>query len=1197
MSKKFSLTLQALLCQLSMEIRQQLRRPFVWFSLLAFFALSFGSTLEFAYGTSGNTWVNGADSVGTRALILSILGVIVAAGIVGESMSREKLYSTEEIILSTGANKLVLGFGRFAITFLIIALISSLFIPGMILASLMPGIPEERIGPHVWSHYIQAMTIYMLPNLFLVSALIYAVSARWRSQTIAFLVALALIALYTTALMMLGRDVYRHDVFQWFAMLDPYGNIAGAEHGLRQTVAQSNTEFRPLEGLLLQNRLFWISFSVLLVIVGTLSIPLQITSRQTKQKKKKRYSILSLNTDNKFLLMLYWELQTLWRHPGVLILIAFAGFSIWWTAASSITHSFSLPTTDLLTHSTGFYFDKILILLLVWYAADLIWSDRQHKVDEIIDALPTEDTRRLLAKTVALITVVLLFWSLSILINIAYQISKGFYDLELWLYFTDVFIFKAPYYIWMSILALACQIIIRQRYIAIGVVLLVYISSTLLDALGLYHPIYHYGEVSFFWYSLIDGYGHFWTGHLWFLLYWTLITLAVWTLAWACYYRGKNPPSRIYLLKQRLLRGNGRFYISVNLLAIFLVGGWILYQTTILHTWPLYDENDYFAEMEKTYREDWSKIEQPVINSIKGNIDIYPSQRRITMDGTISVKNQHQTPIDELLIFFHPLLKESNLFLDESAIRIIDTKTPEENNYVQRWRLKQPLTPDATLEINFYTAGYPDAGFAAHNQYDDVPEVHGIEILGNGTSILNLNMMPAIGYSERIEHKPTWKRKKYGLPLVWTTPESTIGDNVAHETTHLSWVHTMDLTISTDADQIPLFSGNIFNDYGIQDNRRTIRYLIDRPSRGWSELMSGRYNLFKNSRDNLPPVELYYHPPHTYTLEPMSEHLLDAMEHFTYYYGPAPFDQFRMVESSLHYNTAGARNGLAFVTEILGWKSDLNVSQGEDLRTMASNFMGMTWWADQIIPANLEGAKMVLSGLPFWSSAMYLHQSRPIELSRKLRLQDMLEAYRERAKLPDVELPFAQEMKNSVMIRKKGILTIIYLAELVGVENLQNTFASFLDNWRYQAAPYPTAQDLVNHLKNNLPENAQEPIRDLFERVTNWNLEAVKAETWQDENNQWRLKAVVDTARLYTEGIGEEKEAALNMYLPLTIFRGNDYKKENIILTEWQDLSGGIEEFEFILSEKPTRFGIDAYLYLTDSNPYNNVIEVQEIEK
>ncbi|MEM7304827.1 MAG: hypothetical protein AAF372_04810 [Pseudomonadota bacterium] len=745
MSAHTSSMLQALLCQVSMEWRQQVRRPFVWFSVIGFFALSFGATLEFAYGTSGYSWVNGADSIGTRALMLSILGVIVAAGVVGESLSRDKLYSTEEVVLSTGANKFILGFGRFAVTFLIIALISSLFIPGMILASLMPGIAEERLGPLVWSHYYQAMIIYMLPNLFLVSSVIYAVSARWRNQTIAFLVALALIALYTTALMMLGRDVYRHDVFQWFAMLDPYGNIAGAEHGLRQTVDQSNTEFRPLAGLLLQNRMLWVGISIFLVAVGTLAIPTELKNKTTKSKIKQRKSFISLKSNHQFLLMLYWELQTLWRHPGILILLAFAAFSIWWTAASSITHSFSLPTTDLLIHSTGFYFDKILILLLVWYAADLVWSDRHHRVDEIIDVLPTNDSWRLLAKTFALIAVVLLFWLLSIFVDITYQISKGFYDFELSLYLTDIFIFKAPYYLWMSILAIAIQIIVRQRFIAIGIVLLIYVSSTLLDALGLYHPIYHYAEVSFFWYSLMDGYGHFWKPHLWFLLYWTLISLFIWTLAWGCYSRGKNPAPRAYLLKQRLLQGKARFVLPANILAILFVGGWILYQTTILHTWPLYDENDYFAAMEKTFRADWGNIEQPVITSIKGNIDIYPSERRITMDGIITLQNQHQTPVKELLIFFHPLLKQSDLTLDHLAQRIDDHLTPIKNNLIQRWQLNKPLEPGENIDITIQTSSFPDEGFAAHNQFDDIPEVHGLEVLGNGTSLFNLNLIPAIG--------------------------------------------------------------------------------------------------------------------------------------------------------------------------------------------------------------------------------------------------------------------------------------------------------------------------------------------------------------------------------------------------------------------------------------------------------------------
>ncbi|MFV0359990.1 hypothetical protein [Tropicimonas sp.] len=492
--------MRAFITQMRMEWRLQWSRPFVWFCLIASLLLAAAATVENAYGVRGFGWVNGGDAIATRALMLSVLGVIVAAGVVGEAMSRDRSAGTGEIMLMTGAGPVPYGLGRFAVAFAVVLLIGSMFVPGMMLGTLVPGIPEERLGPMVPGHYARALVTYIVPNLLLVSALVYAVAARWQSQTAAFMVALGLIALYATALMLLGEDIYRHDRFGLYALIDPYGNIAGAEHSMTWTVAQNNTRFRPLAGMLLLNRLLWLGVSFSLLVIGTLTIPRYL--QQPRQRRRRagggRFPALRLPVpQGELARMTAWEVRALWRQPGVLLLMAFAAFSLWWAAASAVTYSYSLPTTDLLIHNTGFYFDKVLVVLVVWCAGDILWRERQHRVDELMDAMPGTDAARLLSRTFALLLIVLLFWTLSVLVNLAYQIAQGFYDFEWRLYLADTYLVKAPYFLWMAVLAVALQVIVRQRFIAMALALMVYLSAPLLDALHLYHPLYRFGETGF----------------------------------------------------------------------------------------------------------------------------------------------------------------------------------------------------------------------------------------------------------------------------------------------------------------------------------------------------------------------------------------------------------------------------------------------------------------------------------------------------------------------------------------------------------------------------------------------------------------------------------------------------------------------------------------------------------------------------
>lgn len=1174
------------LAQMRMEWRLQWSRPFVWFCLLASFALAAGATIENGFGARGFGWVNGADAVATRALMLSVLGILVAAGVMGEALSRDRDSGTEETVLASGIGRAALGLGRFVVAFVVILAIGVMFIPGMILGAMVPGIPAERLGPFVPGHYVKALLIYIVPNLLLVASLIYAIAARWRSQTAAFVAALGLVALYATTLMMLGQDVYRHDVFGLYALMDPYATIASAEHAMTWTVTQNNTRFRPFDGLLLTNRTIWLVVSAGLIVIGTWGINRFLP--QPRQKKTRTVSNPRVtNSDNGFVLNLRWEILALWRQPGILMLLGFAAFSLWWAAASAVTYSFSLPTTDLLIHNAGFYFDKVLVLLLVWYAGDIVWRERQYRVDELMDVTPGSDLSRLAAKTLALLLIVLLFWAISIAVGVIYQLAQGFHDFEWWLYFTDTFLFKAPYYLWLAVLAVAMQVVVRQRYIAMALVFVIYLSGPMFDAMHLYHPIYRFGETGFFWYSLMDGYGHFVRGHAWMLAYWTLASALIWIVAWACYARGTEPPRRAVLWRERLLHGTGRTVAALLLAGFVLVGGTIVWQSMIQHRWPLFSVSTYMAHVEKTWRAEWGGYPQPKIVGISGEIDLDPSARSVAMQGRLLLENQSDVPIDRLIVFFHPLLKRAELELNGATL---DAARSEP--HVQVWTLDRPLAPGAGIEMPFRTESRPDPGYALHNRHDLIPEVQPVEVIGNGTSIMNLNLMPAIGYSERLEHKPAWLRKQYGLAPEWSPLPSTLGDRVAHDTTHLGWVRSMDVTLTTSADQIPLHAGTAVED-AIADGRRSIRYVTDHPSRGWSEIMSGRYGVHRAEREGLPPVELYHHPAHPYTLEPMSGALLDAMAHFRSRYGAAPFDTFRLAESAIHNDSFGQRGGLAYMSETLGWKTDMARSGGEDLREYASNLMGLAWWTDQVMPANLPGAKSLWSGLPYWTSALYLHRSRGPETSRELRLQKMMESYRERAALEDEEQPFIAEMKASTMIRNKGTLHVVYLAELVGIDRLEAAFAGFIDTWRYRPAPYPSAEDLLAHLKAELPAEVASQLDDFFRHVTNWRLRAVSAKAWQGQDGNWTLRAVIDASKWYSTGLGVESEAPLATPLNLAAFGGPGYGAADVLATEWRSPASGQTEITMTLSGKPVRFGVDPYLYLPDANPYDNVIDVE----
>ncbi|MEN1680574.1 MAG: hypothetical protein AAGJ46_13375 [Planctomycetota bacterium] len=1186
-----------------MELRQQLRRPFIWFCLLAYFALAFGDTLQSGWSATGNVWVNGADMIARRALIYSLLGTLAAAAIIADPVCRDRSTRTEGIVLATGAGRGVLAAARFIVALAIVLLTASMFIPGMLLGVLVPGIPAEQIGPLVVSHYIAAWLQYVLPNFLLTSAVVFAVAARWQSRTAAYTSAVGLLAVWVLTRMLLGQDVLRHDVFPKYAVLDPYASIASAEFTQGWTNLQKNTTFPPFAGLMLWNRALWGGVSLALVGLGVWCYPTRVaTPIERKRKWRARperlrhhndETVATVQTDARSQAPITyqlakttaWEVSTVWRRPGAKLTLALTALSLWWSAQSVVTHQFSLPSTDLLVHTTGFYFDKVLVLVVVWLAGDLMWRDRTLGVDEVFDSLPTSDLANYLSKTLTLFAVVTAFWLVSIAVGLLYQLTHGYYDFEFDLFLTDSFIFKAPFYFFLAALAIATQAILRNRYVAIGCVLLVYASETLLDACGLWHPLYRFGRVSFFWYSLMDGYGHFWTAHLWCLVYWTLGSTAIWLTGLWCFARGPNPPSSRLLLAERLSQPLSIAVGGSVFLLFALVGGNLWYQSTVLAAWPPLDGDRQKARIEMAYAEAWRGRPQPRIVAIGGELDLYPSKRSFRFTGSQTLENQSKEPIEQLLVLAEPGLVVESIDLGGGETLVASDDALNSRVY----RLPAPLLAGKRMTLRFVTSWAPPPGFSVHAKNDNIKEVLPIEVIGNGSSLLNLQLMPGVGYSDRVEHKPTWKRRRYGLLTEWRPPSVEEGRREPHSTAHLGWVESVDLTIRTDADQTALHAGRLVRQWQEPDGRRAFRYVLDQPSRGWSTILTGRYTTRRFTRESLPDVVMAYDPEHDHVVEEFARALHDAMQHFADRYGPPPFDEFTLAEQSLHFDGMGARSGLGFCSEILGWKSDLKASGGQDLAGMAAHMMGMSWFNDQVIPANAQGAKIIHAGLPYWSAQLYLHQHRAPEIDRRLRRQTIRELFRNRSTMTDEESAFVREMKNSTMLKRKGGVLMPYLASLIGPEEVEAAFAEFLDEWRHRPSPYPTAEDFLRVLLPRLSEESSPVAEDIFRHVTTWSLKTVSATCTRTEQGKWRLTAVVEAEKLYTTGWGEQTKAVSDTPIWIGAFRGDDFGSDDLLRKELRALPVGRTEITMMLDEKPTRFGIDPYLLLPDRNPNDNV--------
>ena len=78
------------------------------------------------------------------------------------------------------------------------------------------------------------------------------------------------------------------------------------------------------------------------------------------------------------------------------------------------------------------------MIILVFFSGELIWRDRDEKINEVIDSTPHNSMVSLLSKTISLFSLTIILHTFFVLCAVLFQIIKGFGDIHLSIYFWDL---------------------------------------------------------------------------------------------------------------------------------------------------------------------------------------------------------------------------------------------------------------------------------------------------------------------------------------------------------------------------------------------------------------------------------------------------------------------------------------------------------------------------------------------------------------------------------------------------------------------------------------------------------------------------------------------------------------------------------------------------------------------------------------
>ena len=126
------------------------------------------------------------------------------------------------------------------------------------------------------------------------------------------------------------------------------------------------------------------------------------------------------NPIKQWLYRIWFETQTVLKGKAFILLTIFGLASLIMTALGTRTYHYFYPSTDLLVHAANIYLEYILFAIIIVYAAELIWRDRNLRLQDVIDATPVSNRVLIFSKLTALFVVITINLLLAMGVMVAY---------------------------------------------------------------------------------------------------------------------------------------------------------------------------------------------------------------------------------------------------------------------------------------------------------------------------------------------------------------------------------------------------------------------------------------------------------------------------------------------------------------------------------------------------------------------------------------------------------------------------------------------------------------------------------------------------------------------------------------------------------------------------------------------------------
>ncbi|WP_299551937.1 M1 family aminopeptidase [Seonamhaeicola sp.] len=1171
------------------ELKYTLRQPMVYIflgviSILVFFAIVSDNVR--IGGAVGNIYKNAPYIITIYVNVLTIFGLIIATAFFNNAALRDFKNNFNEIIFSTPLSKLGYFFGKF-FGALIVATVPLLgvyvgVLVGSAMAPAFGWVDAERFGDFYLATFVNNYLVFVLPNMFFVGAIIYAIANKWRSTVISFAGTLIIIVAYIIS----GTLMSDVDNETLAALTDIFGNRTYSIHTQYYTPIEKNTLSPAFEGLILWNRVIWIAVGALILLLAYFGFSFKEKNKKVKAQKvetKENEAVFSFpelqfQFDKKtnwlqFKSFFYVNFLSIVKSVTFKILFIFSAIIL----ISNLVGGFeyyglqSYPLTykliDLINDASGIF----VVITLVFFSGELIWRDRDHKINEVIDATPHQSLISLSAKALSLVGVTTILHVFFVFCGIIYQLLNGYTRIELDIYFLD-FIYSnlILYVIWSGVMIMI-QVVSSNKYIGYFIsIAVIFIWEIVLAILDIQSNMVEIGAGPSLMYSDMNAFGPGLKSAMWFNLYWSLFAIICLLIAGALWNRGV-----VTSLKEKMLTAKKEVPKSYKILTLVFtiawgaVAGYVYYNTQVLNSYRTSEEQEVlFADFEKKYKR-YENVNHPKITDAKYFIDIFPYKRDVLVKSKLQLTNETNEPIDSL----HFVIDER--WEPEIKIPNSDLVVEDEEFGYLIYKLNTSLQPESTIEIEINTQ-YITKGFENGRGSTG--------IVNNGTFLNNFEILPSLGYDSNVELSDKNTRRKYGLKPKDRMPELEENCSESCMANYLSDGRSdyisVETVISTTKDQIAIAPGSLQKQWE-ENGRNYYHYRSDHPSQNFYSFISAKYEVAKRKWNGID-IEVYHDEKHPWNVDMMLDAVERSLKYYTENFGPYYHKQCRIVEFPRYASFAQAFPGTMPYSEAIGFIINLEDEKDNNVvDAVIAHEMAHQWWAHQVVGANMQGSTLMSESFSEYSALMTMKSISKTPMKMREFLKYDHDRYlRGRSSEVDIELPLYKVENQGHIHYGKGSVILYALQDYIGEEKVNTAMREFLNEYKYQAPPYPTSLDFLRYLEPQVPDSLNYLIKDWFKEITLYDNRMKAAKYTKLSNGKYQVSMDIESYKIKADSIGNETKVDINDWVDIGVF--SDADEEHLLYEERVKINKPKITFTFEVDSIPRKAAIDPRRLLID---------------